>query len=203
MARDPDRSIGSGSERVGEGSPLGTGWHPLPERLPRAATGPAEPTRSPEGARRAGAPGAPRGSGRPGAIVGEARGVQVRTEQPSGEWTWQVWTFRIDRFDAAGNPLTSIPVEMRARSIEGAVSEGDWVEVSGPWTPGETLRVRDVHNLTTGALVSAKRESSVFGCVLVTAFLAVFALALVFIVYQILNQPHFPSLNPPSIPSLP
>ncbi len=55
-----------------------------------------------------------------------------------------------------GNRLPPVPVEIRGRSIEGVISEGDQVEIPGVWREGETLRTTLVRNKTTGAVVKCK-----------------------------------------------
>ncbi|OPG05041.1 hypothetical protein B1L11_36315 [Microbispora sp. GKU 823] len=64
-----------------------------------------------------------------GAVIeGMARGVQTRTEQRGESDYATVWTFRVERYDQAGNRAMLIPVEMRGRRFEGALSEGDWIQ---------------------------------------------------------------------------
>ncbi len=60
-----------------------------------------------------------------------------------------VCRFRIERRNAAGDPLPSVPVEMRSMSFKGNISSGDWVEVREQWIPGQVLRPHRVENLTT------------------------------------------------------
>lgn len=93
-----------------------------------------------------------------GRVVGEARGVQTRSEQDplTPERQFTVLTFRVERFDRAGNRLPPVAVQMRGRTFEGAISEGDWVEVAGAGPPSGTLHVDRVRNLTTAALIRAK-----------------------------------------------
>ena len=68
-----------------------------------------------------------------------------------------ILTFRLERFDNDGNRLQPIPIEMRGRSFEGALADGDWVEVSGGWRDG-TLRAKRVQDLTTGAVIRARSK---------------------------------------------
>jgi hypothetical protein len=87
--------------------------------------------------------------------------VRVRSEQdprePQRQFT--VLTFRVQRFDQAGNELAPVPVQLTGWTLEGAISEGDWVEVSAAGPPSGTLHVDQVRNLTTGA----KEESHSVG----------------------------------------
>ena len=130
-----------------------TGWQP-----PANPAQPPWPSQSPP----PGLPSSGPGYARPGGIVGEARGVQARSEQdlltPQRQFT--VLTFRVERFDRAGNRLPPVAVQMRGRTFEGAISEGDWVEVevAVAGAPSDTLHVDRVRNLTTTAVVRAKGE---------------------------------------------
>ncbi|MFI0903094.1 hypothetical protein ACH4TE_06035 [Streptomyces sioyaensis] len=87
-----------------------------------------------------------------------ARGVQLRTEvggTSDNVGTIVVCTFRIEVQDATGATVGVVPVEMRGRSFEGSVGDGDRVRATGKVKRG-TLRVKELLNLTTGAEVSAK-----------------------------------------------
>lgn len=121
-------------------------------------------------------------------FVGEARGVQARSEQdpltPQRQFT--VVTFRVERFDQTGNRLPPVAVQMRGRTFEGAISEGDWVEVAGSGIPSGTLHLDRVRNLTTAADVRAKGEdrSVAFWIVLgvvVVVVVVIFVVAIVII----------------------
>jgi hypothetical protein len=90
-------------------------------------------------------------------IVGEVRGFQSRTESLGPQYpTKIIWTFRVERFDAAGNRLPPVPVEMRSKSFDGFINEGDQVEISGRWREGQIVRPRKLRNLTTGAMVKVR-----------------------------------------------
>jgi len=90
-------------------------------------------------------------------IVGEVRGFQSRTESPGPQYpTKIIWTFRVERFDTAGNRLPPVPVEMRSKSFKGFINEGDRVEVPGKWREGQIARPKTLRNLTTGAIVKAR-----------------------------------------------
>jgi hypothetical protein len=109
------------------------------------------------------------------------RGLQSRSEQ-RGESDYEgVWTFRIERYDEAGNRMLLVPVEMRSRMFEGSISDGDWVRAHGKMKAG-TFRANTVENFTTGASVRAKRlPQSVLIPVVVIAvvfFLAVLSFVL-------------------------
>ena len=102
----------------------------------------------------------------PAPITGEVRGIQQRSEQGSpydqaGAWT--IWTFKVERYDSAGNRLPPVPVEMRGRSFEGFVSEADQIELPAEalreWQPGQTVRPRQVRNLTNGAIFRASAQA--------------------------------------------
>jgi hypothetical protein len=89
--------------------------------------------------------------------VGEARGIQVRSEQDPliSERQVMVVAFNVERFDEAGNRLRPVPVELRGRTVRGALNEGDRVDVAAAHAPTGTLHVDRVRNLTTGADVRA------------------------------------------------
>jgi hypothetical protein len=113
------------------------------------------------------------------AIVGEVRGFQSRTESRGAQSpTYIVWTFRVERHDHAGNRLPPVPVEMRSRSFEGFLNDGDRVEVPGDWQEGQIVQARRVRNLTTGATVRTKAavnwKSMVKAVVLIALLLAFF-----------------------------
>src|SRR5262245_31887890 len=88
-------------------------------------------------------------------VVGTVGGFQARTES-GGQFQNQVWTFRVERFDAEGNRLQPIPVEIRFREIRGFISEGDRVRIPiGRWRPGELLSPSRFFNETTRSEVKA------------------------------------------------
>lgn len=111
-------------------------------------------------------------------ISGIARAVVQRQEARSTGSTTQVWTFRMERHDGNGNPLPSVPVEMRAASFEGSVSEGDWVEVHGQWREGQTIRPKRVRVLATGAVVKRRgfQPGTPLGVLAILTILSVCAL---------------------------
>ena len=90
-----------------------------------------------------------------GTVVGQAHRIEARTET-IGQGTHQtVVTFRVERYDDAGNQILMVPVQMKGLSYEGSVSEGDWVQVGGRRRAG-TLHAKELKNLTTGAVVKTK-----------------------------------------------
>ncbi len=127
--------------------------------------------------------------------VGVARAVQLRTE-PRGQTTWQVLSFRLDRFDDEGRPLPSIRVEMRGVSLRGSVSDGETVEVPGASRAGQLLKAKRIQNVSTGSQVLA--TSSIWpkvrkGLVVVLVLLVFFGGAaliihFVFLKAQAINQ---------------
>ncbi|MGW4043145.1 hypothetical protein [Streptomyces sp. NPDC004721] len=86
---------------------------------------------------------------------GQVRAVQVRSENRGENQTKEIWTFRIERYDSEGNRILLVPVEMRGRTFEGSINDGDWVRARGRVRSG-TLRVSRLENLSTGASVLAK-----------------------------------------------
>ena len=186
----PPSSLQNGQPTVvATPSPGGIGW-----RLPQqpAATPTSKPMKPPSSTVQSMAQPQSSTGGQPG-IVGEVRGIQQRNEQDPyiNEWTWNIWTFRVERYDPAGNRLPPVAVEMRSRFFEGAINEGDWVEIPGVWQGSETLRPPSVFNITTGTVVKAKtkppisRGSKITWSVAGILFLAIFwgiALAAVLLV---------------------
>ncbi|MEV0125710.1 hypothetical protein AB0I16_29895 [Streptomyces sp. NPDC050703] len=83
------------------------------------------------------------------------RALSSRTERQGESDHSTVWTFRVERYDEAGNRISLVPVEMRGYKFEGALHEGDWVRAGGR-VKGGTLHVNRLANLTTGASVRAK-----------------------------------------------
>ncbi|WP_129311466.1 hypothetical protein [Streptomyces sp. L2] len=110
----------------------------------------------------AGSPAAPQtgpdtGGGRGGAafLEGQVRGTQVRSEYRGQNQPEVILSFRVERYDAVGNRILLVPVELRGLSIEGSLADGDRVRAGGRMKSG-ILRVTRVENLTTGTSVVAK-----------------------------------------------
>ncbi|MFI8344799.1 hypothetical protein ACIF8W_32700 [Streptomyces sp. NPDC085639] len=82
-------------------------------------------------------------------------GFRSLREQWGNGGSEDVWHFRLTRHDEDGNALQPVPIEMRALSFSGSVSNGDQVRLSGRWRDG-TLRVDELRNLTTQARVHNK-----------------------------------------------
>ncbi|MEV5551195.1 hypothetical protein AB0L35_34525 [Streptomyces sp. NPDC052309] len=100
------------------------------------------------------------------------RGAQVRSEYQGQHHFEVVWTFRVERYDAFGNRISVVPVEMRGLTFEGSLNDGDRVRAHGRMKSG-TLRVARLENLTTGASVRAK---GVPKAVLVIAYIMIAAI---------------------------
>ncbi|MFD4246742.1 zinc ribbon domain-containing protein [Streptomyces sp. NPDC058525] len=90
-----------------------------------------------------------------GEYTGEVTAFRSQREQWGNSGSEEVWHFRLTRHDADGNALQPVPVEMRALSFSGSVSNGDQVRISGRWRDG-TLRADELRNLTTHARVHNK-----------------------------------------------
>lgn len=125
---------------------------------------------------------------------GNVSGFRPRTEQ-AGRGYVTIWDFRIERFDPQGRPLPRVPVEMRGTRFDGAINEGDLVEVDGEWREGQTLHTGHVKNLTTAADVHAHGGGggpvgvlrSLVGLVLTLVFIAVFLIVAYVIATQALH----------------
>ncbi len=110
-----------------------------------------------------------------------------------------VISFRLERYDEAGNRLA--PVAVRFRSMGGVVTSGDEVEVEGTWK-NNVINADRIRSLTTGA--ESKRMSlatlwtehrGLF--ILVGAGLTVFVILFVVILSQ-----SFGGSNPPKLPAV-
>ena len=79
--------------------------------------------------------------------IGAAQRVQVTTLR-----------FLVERYDSNGNRMMPVPqVEIRGSKITGDLHDGDEVEISQLWKPGEVIQTRRVFNRTTQSEVKAKR----------------------------------------------
>jgi hypothetical protein len=91
-----------------------------------------------------------------GRFVGQVAGLAHRVE-----WFWllqrQVWDFRLLLEDGSGSIGRAIPVQIVGMTLEGAIRDGDRVDVPGRLREGKTLRPRWVYNLTTQSLVRRRR----------------------------------------------
>jgi hypothetical protein len=139
----------------------------------------------------------PPGSNKPGAaypkfaangnrIIGEVRDFHDRT-QKQGQLNFTVWSFRVDRYDASGNLLQPVPVEVKGEIINGSISDGDWVELPGDWKSGQIAQPEFVKNLTTGATVQGyvtpgSKISVTIGYVFFCSFLLVAAFFFIMLV---------------------
>jgi hypothetical protein len=149
-------SEGSDSDDL---QPPGAGWHPEPQEPSAGATGPRILAHDSAGR---------------GNIVGMIRNIQGRSEQGLTGRPDMVWNFRLERFDRNGNRLPPVPVEVRGKTMTGALSEGDWIRVSGSWTKGTTLVVREVQDLSTDTRVGAKATGCLTLPVILVAIVIVF-----------------------------
>ena len=103
----------------------------------------------------------------------------------------EVWSFRVERYDASGNRLQPVPVEMKGERFDGSISEGDWVELPGDWKPGQVVNPSQVKNLTTGATVRGSVTSSskigiTCGWIIFAGFLLIAGSFLIWIILSIL-----------------
>lgn len=90
-------------------------------------------------------------------VKGVVRKLDQRVEwRSASEKPLTIFTFRVECQDEAGVTTAVVPVEMRAVSFRGGISEGDTVEIDESWKPGQTLELRRVSNITTGAWFGAK-----------------------------------------------
>lgn len=88
-------------------------------------------------------------------IVWNVRGLGQRTAQPN----MQVYSFRVERFDAQGNRLPAVTVEMKGIGFEGSLNEGDQVRIDRKPRPGKTIRIKELMNLTAGSIFKVQQYS--------------------------------------------
>ncbi|MGD8603105.1 MAG: hypothetical protein PVF49_00900 [Anaerolineales bacterium] len=88
-------------------------------------------------------------------IVGYVRGLSQRMAQ-MGQQTTQIYSFRVETFDAQGNRQSPVTVEMQGIGFEGSLNEGDQVEIDKKPRPGKAIKINKLMNLTSGAVFKAK-----------------------------------------------
>jgi hypothetical protein len=131
-------------------------------------------------------------SGRiPNRVRGIARSVDLR-QYPIGQGQVQsVLAFHLDRYDASGNRLAPVAVEM-VHHRRGQLTDGDEVEVSGSVKQG-TLSAKRILNVTTGAEIRGGEPRLVKSVKVVLALVfAIFFIAIVIalVVSFVHSPPH-------------
>ncbi|MER5597123.1 hypothetical protein [Streptomyces sp. NPDC002265] len=106
------------------------------------------------------------------------RDLQTRTEGRRDAASTVVMNFRVEESGDSGHRRVLVPVEMRGYSFEGAVTNGDLIHARGRLRSG-TLRVKQVHNLSTGAVVSVKQTPKIVIALVVMFFVGWFIFLLV------------------------
>jgi hypothetical protein len=114
-----------------------------------------------------------------GHVRGVARSVQVR-----GVGDDCVLSFRVDQYDARGERLPPIGVELRGYS-SGQLSDGEEVDVAGHWKDG-TVRAERVINRTTGAQVKGFPG---WRRIVLVAVILLFVCWFAFLAYLAITQP--------------
>ncbi|KLI04182.1 membrane protein [Mycolicibacterium conceptionense] len=137
------RALGGSTDMSTAPQPVtpGTGGHTAPLEMPDIP----EPSTSPETKRLAML-----------TILGTVRDVQKTPSVTDGDD--EVWTFRVERYESTGQAHTVVPVELRGNSITGELSDGDVVEVSGPWDD-RTLFADSVVNHSAGTRQHRRRNT--------------------------------------------
>lgn len=87
----------------------------------------------------------------PGHLVGQAKSVQIRQERVSEHSSVTVVSIRVD----TGPQTGLVDVELRGSTVSGSVHDGDWIEIPTNRVKGGRYTVRELANLSTGALVEA------------------------------------------------
>jgi membrane protein implicated in regulation of membrane protease activity len=72
--------------------------------------------------------------------------------------TYKAWKFRVQRHDIHGNTLTPGVVEMVGTWFSGDLKDGDEVEITHDWRPGEELSTNQAFNVSTGITVQANTK---------------------------------------------
>ncbi len=147
---------------VGAAGPAGAGWRPsgapsTPPYVSPITPPPAQSQHPPDFAPPRTKP--PRRVSR-GAIAGEVRGFNERAEA-AGDKLLTVWTFRLERYDKAGNRLPPVAVQMSGMRFSGSINEGEWVEIPGKFREGRVMHVQEVRNLTTNTIVKARKAGKI------------------------------------------
>ena len=73
-------------------------------------------------------------------VEGQVNGLQDGAEPGLRNQNQTVWTFRVERFDEVGNRVGLVPVELRGLKVEGSLSDGDRVRVTGSLRVGRCGR---------------------------------------------------------------
>jgi hypothetical protein len=123
-------------------------------------------------------------------IVGRVALLDLRGEG-SARLQFRVLTFRLERMNPNGEPMSTMAVTMRGLSLDGSIHNGDWVQLPTARMPSRPLT--RITNLTTGETVRMKtpvtlRAMRGFGAAFVLAFVAL----LVLFVYVWLRNPVSP-----------
>jgi hypothetical protein len=113
------------------------------------------------------------------AASGIVTGMQQRMEA-YGRLYYTVLSFRLERTDDAGHPMTPIAVEMRGRRFRGGITNGDVVDIGQFPQPGIVARPRVVRNLTVGTDVQA--IGGPFPTVAAVIALVIFTVFLIFLI---------------------
>lgn len=155
---------------------------PASEHRPAPVPTPPRPEPRPAAPRPVAAePDRRRGSAR---VRGIARSVNVRR---GSEQTEDVLTMRVDRYDASGNRLAPVGVELRPYT-GGHVGDGEEVEVEGTWKRG-TLRAQRIVNLSTHAELRGRGKGATVALSIVFGIVVIFILGIfATIAYAILGD---------------
>ena len=102
--------------------------------------------------------------------------------------------------DDQGRPVAFIPVEMRANSFHGALSDGDRVEIDASWRQGETVETKRVRNATTGGSFEAKRSHRwLLGLLALALFIVVVVVGAGVALWQLHEHNKFCDIHPPIV----
>lgn len=123
------------------------------------------------------------------------KGVQSRTETSGKDYSESILSFRLEDYDARGNRVLLVPVEMRGVGFEGSLQDGDEARAHGKVRSG-TFRADKVENLTTGAEVLAKKTPKILVVVFFIFFFAVVAFIIAVAVFGFTQMSMPPGVGP-------
>jgi hypothetical protein len=129
-------------------------------------------------------------------IVGRVVSFQETSEEREGA-SKRVWDFRVEEVDDQGKTIRSTPVQMKASTFDGRISNGDAVEIELPagWQPGTTLVTQSIRDITSGVSVHGRKTDALswseaspagrLGCVIFIVFIV--GILAIFVVFGLLG----------------
>ena len=69
--------------------------------------------------------------------------------------SYDVWRFRVEKKDSQGNYLPPVSVQMKGKTFEGFINEGDIVRIDKKWKEGQLLKPNKLFNVSGGIWIKA------------------------------------------------